>query len=204
MHRLYTAQHQGALFKRMTTWPVPTGFVQYGSRAHTWSDTPAGHQVISSLLGRSSTLASQRKLWKECPCHCVITPFQWLLSMTITMVLRPMLQFCFSDQITLAPEPCPPPHAMPINTHLQQISFNSNGPLVNLHSAKLTFPNMFHGTVRVRKIYCQEPKICYLVKYGFFHGLIWTLYRKLWSSSMIIHHLRKGKGSAGAFRGHIS
>lgn len=60
---------------------------------------------------------------------------------------------------------------MPINTHLQQISFNSNGPLVNLHSAKLTFPNMSHGTVRVRKIYCQEPKICYLVKYGFFSWL---------------------------------
>lgn len=42
------------------------------------------------------------------------------------------------------------------------------------------------------------------MKYGFFHGLIWTSYQKLWSGSMIIHHLRKGKGRSEACRGHIS
>lgn len=60
------------------------------------------------------------------------------------------------------------PNVMPINTYFQYIAFNSDGPLVNLHSAKLTFPNVSHSTERVKVIYCQDPKICYLMKYGFF------------------------------------
>lgn len=103
----------------MMTGTAPSRFVQPGSKAHTRGDMAIWHQAISSILGRSTILTSPRKLWKKSSCHCLITPLQWLVSMTITVTLRPMVQFCFFVQITLAQKPGPRPIALPINTHLQ-------------------------------------------------------------------------------------
>lgn len=39
--------------------------MQHGSKAHTWGDMATWHQATSSILGRSTILTSQRKLWKK-------------------------------------------------------------------------------------------------------------------------------------------
>lgn len=207
MHSPAAAPHQGAPFPWRMTGKAPSGFTQHGGKAHARGGMVTWHRAVSSVLGGSIILPSPGKLWKKSSFHCLIMPFQWLLSMATTVTPRynwPRYNSAFLSKSRRLTSQAPRPVALPISTHWQQIAFNSTGPLVNLHSAKLTFPNVSHGTGRVRKIYCQEPKICYLVKYGFFHGLIWTSYQKLWSGSMIIHHLRKGKGSSEAFRAHIS
>lgn len=77
---------------------------------------PAGHQAVISTLGLSSTLTSLNTLWRVV-LPGISTPFQWLLRVTVTMILRLLLQSCFLVRITLAREPCPPAHVMPINTH---------------------------------------------------------------------------------------
>ena len=77
---------------------------------------PAGRQAVISTLGLRSTLTSLSRLWRVV-LPAISTPFQWLLSMAVTMILRLLLQSCFLVRITLAREPCPPAHVMPINTH---------------------------------------------------------------------------------------